>query len=94
MLNGWLIGIAFAVATGFLLARPLAVHRRSTHAEHDRPKGQIYHLDPANAGTVRAVLARTRCSAKELDGVPLRKRLQSVRLALDTMFSDIPIVSS
>ena len=55
MLNGWLIGIAFAVATGFLLARPLAVHRRSTHAEHDLPNGQIYHLDPAIAGTLCGV---------------------------------------
>tara|TARA_B100000780_G_scaffold193711_1_gene136551 strand:+ start:21131 stop:22231 length:1101 start_codon:yes stop_codon:yes gene_type:complete len=94
MLNGWLIGVAFAIAAGFLLARPMAVHRRSTQVEHDRPNGQIYHLDPACAVALRSILARTRSSVKTLDRVPLRQRLQAMRSFLDTLFSDIPIASS
>ena len=92
-LNWWWISVAVTVVAGLLLARPIAIHRRRAHAEHDCPKGEMYHLDAAGALTLRAVLARMRSSVKELDRVALRQRLQAVRSALDTLFLDIPIAS-
>jgi len=68
-LNWWWISVAVTVVAGLLLARPIAIHRRRAHAEHDCPKGEMYHLDAAGALTLRAVLARMRSSVKELDRV-------------------------